>query len=85
MRSQSGLKFGIINIIGNFDTVFVDQAYWQSAIAAKPAATFRGCAAPPARRCSQPRCLNRSLHAAFRRRCELHVAKPAASVRGRKL
>jgi len=42
MRSQSGLKFGIINIIGNFGTVFVDQAYWQSAIAAKPAATFRG-------------------------------------------
>jgi hypothetical protein len=42
MRSQSGLMFGIINIIGNFGTVFVDQAYWQSAIAAKPSATYRG-------------------------------------------
>ena len=42
MKSQSGLMFGIINIIGNFGTVFVDQAYWQSAIAAKPSATYRG-------------------------------------------
>ena len=34
--------FGVINIIGNFGTVFVDQAYWQSAIAAKPSATYKG-------------------------------------------
>ncbi len=34
--------FGIINIIGNFGTVFVDQAYWQGAIAAKPSATYKG-------------------------------------------
>lgn len=27
---------------GNFGTVFVDQAYWQGAIAAKPSATYRG-------------------------------------------
>ena len=42
MRSQSGIMFGVINIIGNFGTVFVDQAYWQSAIAAKPSATYKG-------------------------------------------
>src|SRR4051794_35175045 len=29
MASIPGLMFGIINIIGNFGTVFVDQAYWQ--------------------------------------------------------
>ena len=28
MFSQGGLIFGVINIIGNFGTVFVDQAYW---------------------------------------------------------
>ena len=28
MFSQGGLIFGIINVIGNFGTVFVDQAYW---------------------------------------------------------
>jgi hypothetical protein len=27
---------------GNFGTVFVDQSYWQGAIAAKPSATYRG-------------------------------------------
>lgn len=42
MFSRSGLIFGIINIIGNFGTVFVDQAYWQSAIAARPSATYKG-------------------------------------------
>lgn len=42
MYSKSGLIFGIINIIGNFGTVFVDQAYWQSAIAARPTATYKG-------------------------------------------
>ena len=26
--SSKGLTFGIINIIGNFGTVFCDQAYW---------------------------------------------------------
>jgi len=34
--------FGIINIVGNFGTVFVDQSYWQSAIAAKPGAAHKG-------------------------------------------
>ena len=31
-----GLIFGIVNIVGNFGTVFCDQAYWQSSVAAKP-------------------------------------------------
>lgn len=39
---QGGLIFGIINLVGNFGTVFVDQAYWQSAIAAKPSASHKG-------------------------------------------
>jgi SSS family transporter len=42
MMSQDGLSFGIINIVGNFGTVFVDQSYWQSAIAAKPGAAHKG-------------------------------------------
>merc|ERR1711985_34847 len=42
MISLSGLRFGIINIVGNFGTVFVDQSYWQSAIAAKPASAHKG-------------------------------------------
>jgi hypothetical protein len=42
MQSLGGLKFGIINIVGNFGTVFVDQSYWQSAIAAKPASAHKG-------------------------------------------
>jgi Na+/proline symporter len=36
MTSPSGFIFGIVNIVGNFGTVFVDQSYWQSAIAVKP-------------------------------------------------
>jgi Na+/proline symporter len=42
MLSGGGLMFGIINIIGNFGTVFVDQSYWQSAIAAKPESAAEG-------------------------------------------
>lgn len=42
MASAGALAFGIINIIGNFGTVFVDQAYWQRSIAAKPRSAFRG-------------------------------------------
>ncbi|GAU91254.1 hypothetical protein RvY_03547-1 [Ramazzottius varieornatus] len=34
--SQSAFIFGIINIVGNFATVFVDQSYWQIAASAKP-------------------------------------------------
>ena len=42
MASTGGLIFGVINIVGNFGTVFVDQAYWQRAIAAQPSSTVRG-------------------------------------------
>ncbi|WP_244153458.1 sodium:solute symporter family transporter [Halobacillus karajensis] len=41
MASVSGLFFGMINIIGNFGAVFVDQAYWQRAIASKDSAASR--------------------------------------------
>ena len=42
MASIGGLIFGVINIVGNFGTVFVDQAYWQRAIAARPQSTVKG-------------------------------------------
>jgi len=42
LASAGGLMFGIINIVGNFGTVFVDQAYWQRAIAAQPSSTVKG-------------------------------------------
>ncbi|KAJ6084346.1 hypothetical protein N7486_011146 [Penicillium sp. IBT 16267x] len=34
-RSKGALIFGVINITGNFATVFMDQAYWQRAIASE--------------------------------------------------
>jgi SSS family transporter len=42
MASSGALIFGIINIVGNFGTVFVDQAYWQKAVAARPRSAARG-------------------------------------------
>lgn len=42
MRSSGGLVFGIINIVGNFGSVFVDNGYWVSAIAARPSSTHEG-------------------------------------------
>jgi urea-proton symporter len=42
MASSGALIFGIINIVGNFGTVFVDQSYWQRAIAAGPKSAFKG-------------------------------------------
>merc|ERR1719482_1937169 len=42
MGSTIGLLFGITNIVGNFGTVFVDQSYWQSAVAAKPKSAVLG-------------------------------------------
>ncbi|SCZ88311.1 BZ3500_MvSof-1268-A1-R1_Chr2-1g04327 [Microbotryum saponariae] len=36
-----GLIFGVINIIGNFGTVYCDQAYWQRAIASEPASCVK--------------------------------------------
>jgi Na+/proline symporter len=40
-RSKDGLIFGAINIIGDFATVFEDQAYWQRAIASWPGMTVK--------------------------------------------
>jgi urea-proton symporter len=42
MLSEGGLMFGIINIVGNFGTVFVDQSYWLTAIAASPEGATKG-------------------------------------------
>jgi SSS family transporter len=42
MISSGGLMFGIVNIVGNFGTVFLDQSYWQSAIAARPTSAAKG-------------------------------------------
>jgi SSS family transporter len=42
LASIGALAFGIINIVGNFGTVFVDQSYWLRAIAAKPTAASKG-------------------------------------------
>ncbi|MDE2588431.1 MAG: sodium:solute symporter family protein, partial [Patescibacteria group bacterium] len=42
MASNGALLFGIINIVGNFGAVFVNQAYWQRAIAAKPKSIVPG-------------------------------------------
>lgn len=41
-QSRDGLFFGLINLVGNFSTVFIDQSYWQSAIAATPSASWKG-------------------------------------------
>lgn len=35
-RSNDGLIFAAIIFIGSFSTVWLDQAYWQRAIASKP-------------------------------------------------
>jgi urea-proton symporter len=42
LRSKNGLVFGVINTVGNFATVFQDQAYWQRAIASRPATSVKG-------------------------------------------
>lgn len=42
LQSRDGLFFGLINLVGNFSTVFIDQSYWQSAIAATPSASWKG-------------------------------------------
>ena len=42
LASIGALIFGIINIVGNFGTVFVDQSYWQRAIASRPKAATGG-------------------------------------------
>ena len=42
LASAGALAFGVINIVGNFGTVFVDQSYWQRAIAARPRSIIGG-------------------------------------------
>jgi SSS family transporter len=42
LASMGALIFGVINIVGNFGTVFVDQSYWQRAIASRPRASAGG-------------------------------------------
>lgn len=42
MFSREGFYFGLVNLVGNFGTVFIDQSYWQSAIAATPSASWKG-------------------------------------------
>ncbi|KAL6985602.1 urea active transporter, partial [Sarracenia purpurea var. burkii] len=42
MLSSGGFVFGITNIAMNFGTVFVDNGYWVSAIAARPSSTHKG-------------------------------------------
>jgi urea-proton symporter len=42
MLSLDGFFFGVINLVGNFGTVFVDQAFWQTAIAATPSSAWPG-------------------------------------------
>ncbi|GAA5882973.1 hypothetical protein JCM3774_002938 [Rhodotorula dairenensis] len=41
-RSKTGMIFMVINLIGNFGTVFCDQAYWQRAIASRPSTAVKG-------------------------------------------
>ncbi|GAA5902571.1 hypothetical protein JCM5296_002327 [Sporobolomyces johnsonii] len=41
-RSKTGMIFMVINLIGNFGTVFNDQAYWQRAIASQPSTAVKG-------------------------------------------
>ncbi|GAA6042482.1 hypothetical protein JCM8097_003048 [Rhodosporidiobolus ruineniae] len=40
--SRGGCVFMIINLVGNFGTVFNDQAYWQRAIASQPSTAVKG-------------------------------------------
>jgi urea-proton symporter len=42
LRSQEGVIFFVINIVGNFGTVFCDTGYFQKAIAASPASALSG-------------------------------------------
>nr|MCP8719620.1 sodium:solute symporter family protein [Asgard group archaeon] len=42
MRSHSGGIFFVINIIGNFGTVFLDNGYFNKAFAADPVSSYKG-------------------------------------------
>lgn len=41
MHSRDGLIFGIINSIGNFGAVFVDESYFTATIASRPSASWK--------------------------------------------
>ena len=41
-RTHDSSSRVVCSVIGNFGTVFVDQSYWQSAIAAKPGSAHKG-------------------------------------------
>lgn len=42
LRSREGAIFFVINIVGNFGTVFLDNGYWNKAIAASPVHALPG-------------------------------------------
>ena len=42
LKSNFGLIFGVINVCANSGTVFLDQGYWQRAIASRPSTAMRG-------------------------------------------
>lgn len=42
MRSEGGAKFMVIDLVGGFGTVFLDNGYWNKAIAASPKSTLPG-------------------------------------------
>ncbi|KJX92679.1 hypothetical protein TI39_contig5832g00001 [Zymoseptoria brevis] len=42
MKSQGGAEFFVINIVGNFATVFLDNGYWNKAISASPVDALPG-------------------------------------------
>lgn len=42
MRSQGGAEFFVINIVGNFGTVFLDNGYYNKAISASPVDALPG-------------------------------------------
>ncbi|KAI9848261.1 MAG: hypothetical protein M1837_000525 [Sclerophora amabilis] len=42
MRSKEGVIFFVINIVGNFPTVFCDNGYWNKAISANPVSALPG-------------------------------------------
>jgi len=42
MRSEGGIVFFVINIVGNFGTVFLDNGYYNKAIAASPVHALPG-------------------------------------------
>uniref|UniRef100_A0A060T9S5 ARAD1D16852p n=1 Tax=Blastobotrys adeninivorans TaxID=409370 RepID=A0A060T9S5_BLAAD len=42
LRSQQGAIFFVINLVGNFGTVYLDSGYWNKAIASHPGAALPG-------------------------------------------